>query len=723
MPQHQCCYLLLFLSLCIAHVAGKCVFTFTETTGAIICRNITAEDYVAELFASRATIINSPLDTSAKISIDIADSLLPVIDDWIFLPLDDQFSSVSCLKIVNSSVSNIVAKNLSKLSMVEVLDLSWNNLLDYKFLNKMRRLRILYLSHSNFTADSYLFAYLQRVQTRFEMIDLSHSNLQEFELSRNSVRNVDLSFNANLSQIRLNFSSFYGALFFNLSGNSGIDIKLAASRNLFCLSIDMSNSSKSLNSLQGERIYIAQEIRLTNSNLGGLDEDLFKFHSIMSLKCSGRISIDLSSSNLSRISPNYFSRHTLNVLNLSFNSLSALTGSVFSKADIFHLDLSHSSIISIESGVFQYFVAGFLDLSANLIASLDGVFDHVESIKRLDISNNPLETLDGDTFRNCPDLEYLNIANVFLKTLPENPFSTIPALRSLTISLGENMRADLISNIYTTELTLVNSTLGKLSAGQFAGFYKLRKLTFSQSTASEIDELAFQGLFSLKRIINLNQLGQYGIKLFQSLTSLEQLDLSNQDIKKLSTELADLLSLKKLNLSMNSISSLDVDAFGAMKRLEVLSLAHNELSVLNVGVFRQLALMTHLYLNNNQLQQLPAGIFAALDSLILLDLSHNDLLRSKPHLVFGVSMPKLTFLYLQGNQIGHEYGQGDNVLRRNELNLIANHIGLEYVDINANDWRCPTLIDVLLMFRNRNISYHPTSPDYLSTNINGVSCG
>ncbi|KAH0999200.1 hypothetical protein HUJ04_008082 [Dendroctonus ponderosae] len=50
MPQHQSCCLLLFLSLCIAHVAGKCVVTFTETTGAIICRNITAEDYVAELF-------------------------------------------------------------------------------------------------------------------------------------------------------------------------------------------------------------------------------------------------------------------------------------------------------------------------------------------------------------------------------------------------------------------------------------------------------------------------------------------------------------------------------------------------------------------------------------------------------------------------------------------------------------------------------------------------
>lgn len=715
MPQ----YFLLFLSLSIAHVAGKCVFSFSETAGAIYCRNTTPEDYVAELFASRVTIINSPLDNSAKISIDIADSVLPVIDDWLFLPLDDQFSSVSCLKIVNSSVNHMAA--LSKLSLVEVLDLSWNNLSDYKFLNKMRRLKTLRLSHSNFAADSYLFAYLQRAQTRFETLDLSHGNLEVFELSRNSARRVDLSFNANLSKIQLNFSSLFDTPFFNLSGNSGVDIKVAGSRNVFCLSLDMSNSSKTLNNLAGEKVYIAQKIRLSNSNLGGLDEDVFQFRSIMSLKCSGRISIDLSSANLSRISFNYFNSYTLNVLNLSFNSFQGLTGSVFSKADVFLLDLSHSSITSIEPGVFQHLVTGHLDLSANSIVSLDGVLDHVKSVKRLDISNNPLETLHGGTFRHCLDLEYLNLANVFVKTMPENPFASLPDLRSLTISLGENMHK--ISNIYATELTITNSTLGKLSAGQFAGFYKLRKLTFSQSTASEIDDGAFQGLFSLKRIISLNQLlGEYDIKLFQPLTSLEQLDLSFQDIKKLSTELANLLSLKKLNLSMNAISSLDVDAFAAMKQLEVLSLAHNKLSILTVGVFRHSAQMTHLYLNNNQLQQLPAGIFSALDALVLLDLSQNELLRSKPHLVFGVSMSKLAFLYLQGNDVGHEYAQGDSVLRRNEFNVIAKHMGLEYVDINANGWRCATLIDVLLMFRDRNISYHPTSPEYISPNINGVSC-
>uniref|UniRef100_K7EXQ3 Trophoblast glycoprotein n=1 Tax=Pelodiscus sinensis TaxID=13735 RepID=K7EXQ3_PELSI len=136
-------------------------------------------------------------------------------------------------------------------------------------------------------------------------------------------------------------------------------------------------------------------------------------------------------------------------------------------------------------------------------------------------------------------------------------------------------------------------------------------------------------------LLNLsgNHLQQVEAGAFASLPSLRQLDLSSNDLARLSPEAFGNASspLEELNLS-NSLSNQSVVpalaellGWGVLGNLSRLELADNKLLFLPAGMFSSLPNLQHLDLRNTFLVSLHAVAFHSLAQLQSLDLSHNSL--------------------------------------------------------------------------------------------------
>ncbi|KAK8641060.1 hypothetical protein V6N13_010490 [Hibiscus sabdariffa] len=137
------------------------------------------------------------------------------------------------------------------------------------------------------------------------------------------------------------------------------------------------------------------------------------------------------------------------------------------------------------------------------------------------------------------------------------------------------------------------------------------------------------------------------------LTQLQSLDLSNNKITALPSDLWSLGSLKRLNLSSNQISGFLPSNIGNFGQLEVIDLSGNNFSGEIPAAISSLASLQVLKLSGNGFEwSIPTGILNC-QSLVSLDLSLNRLNGSLPD-GFGAAFPKLKSLNLARNEIyGH----------------------------------------------------------------------
>ncbi|KAJ7979613.1 LRR receptor-like kinase family protein [Quillaja saponaria] len=134
------------------------------------------------------------------------------------------------------------------------------------------------------------------------------------------------------------------------------------------------------------------------------------------------------------------------------------------------------------------------------------------------------------------------------------------------------------------------------------------------------------------------------------LTRLQYLDLSNNQITGLPSDLWSLSSLKSLNLSFNHISGSPPNNIGNFGLLESFDLSSNNFSGEIPAAISSLLSLRILKLDHNRFEQgIPSGILNC-QSLVSLDLSSNRLNGSLPD-GFGAALPKLRTLNLAGNKI------------------------------------------------------------------------
>ena len=88
--------------------------------------------------------------------------------------------------------------------------------------------------------------------------------------------------------------------------------------------------------------------------------------------------------------------------------------------------------------------------------------------------------------------------------------------------------------------------------------------------------------------------------------SLEELNLSDNELRTLPPQIVNLIELRHLNLSRNQLDKLPLD-FPNLELLAVLDLSHNQLKELP-GNWEKMAGMYQLFINHNQFSRLPDNL-------------------------------------------------------------------------------------------------------------------
>lgn len=274
----------------------------------------------------------------------------------------------------------------------------------------------------------------------------------------------------------------------------------------------------------------------------------------------------------------------LETLNLSHNNLTSLVGELICLKNLKYLCCRHNKI-----------------LGENIPTEL---FD-ITTLTVLDLSHNNLKVFPK-SLEVCKSLTVLNLSHNHLSKIPEQIFRQLVELRHLNLS--------------DNQLEAIPPSIGRLS--------KIKELSLNNNP------LRWSKLAQLERIKTLCSLHLANTQrnnhntpqiLLGELTNLAELDLSSNEIVKVSGDLINLKGLKRLNLSENLIERMPEDFGTWWPDLETLSLSGNKLKEIPPSLCK-LCNLKRLYLNDNMLtfEGLPAAL-GKLHQLEIFMAARNDL--------------------------------------------------------------------------------------------------
>lgn len=386
-------------------------------------------------------------------------------------------------------------------------------------------------------------------------------------------------------------------------------------------------------------------------------------------------------------------------------------------------------------------------------------------IKILSFSGCKSETISEDFHMNAfTDLRILNMEHAGLKSLPDDIFD---GNEQLEISLlGNNILGKLPPNLFSQttelrELNLTNNALSQLDVSLLTNVNKLKSIDLSGnwigeliapvfSTLTELEFLDISGnlFYSIDRDLLINNKKLKTFKLNNnlvttldcqllknwsinsiniSINTLEDLDMSCMNDKKLTIAIApiDSLSLRTsgqniiwtfsrdgfeklrlLNVSGSKIENLSTIIQEASIHLETLDLSHQFVGELKPITFQRFINLKHLYLRHTNLTNFQFATFYHQRKLEILDISYNNLKRIDFHL-FLRNFKNLVSLDLEGNNLR----EIDSITRTHfpKLSILA---------ISRNNFSCEYLTKFLLQWNDLTLIDNPSD----QTHIGGVDC-
>ncbi|XP_052868495.1 chaoptin [Anopheles cruzii] len=265
--------------------------------------------------------------------------------------------------------------------------------------------------------------------------------------------------------------------------------------------------------------------------------------------------LNLSQNGLQEIPAELFrSAYSLRVLDLAHNSLKYLPDNLVISEGLERLDVSHNQFTKIP-------VTALSNLAAMALCELDLSHNHIGAIHSVDLSNK---------FRvSCSlrALSWLDLSHNRLVRLDDAAFATLPRLEVLDLSHNDELEV-----------------MGKAFVGVEASLIELRLANVSLSA---VPELSNPSLRSLK--IAHNNLPSIPPELAANISSLRELDLSDNDLTNVPLITHSLPYLKYLYLSGNPITTLtNTSLLGAADTLEHLNIANLNLHLIETGVLNKL---------------------------------------------------------------------------------------------------------------------------------------
>ncbi|MDR1712319.1 MAG: leucine-rich repeat domain-containing protein [Propionibacteriaceae bacterium] len=329
--------------------------------------------------------------------------------------------------------------------------------------------------------------------------------------------------------------------------------------------------------------------------------------------------LDLDGQHLGTIPAGYFSGMTQLVeLRLANNELEQIPA-FGSLPNLKYLYLNNNHLGTVPGGIFQG-LSGLqiLDLSDNQISMIPpAAFTGLSSLQILALKNNQVATLHEGTFDPLTNLSVLDLDNSGLQDLSELPFGSLSSLTIL--SLGSNGLTELPVGVFDGAnqlqyLSLSGNSISDIYASRFAGLPNLIDLNLSDNVITHLISGAFVGLATVKSInLSHNNIGAIDWGAFDA-PRIESIDLSANSIVSLDPQTFDGLTwLRYLRLDNNQLASLPADLLADTLSLEEFLVANNQLHKLPAGLFDGTPYLQHVDLRGNPMECLPDGIFSGLD--------------------------------------------------------------------------------------------------------------
>jgi hypothetical protein len=166
-------------------------------------------------------------------------------------------------------------------------------------------------------------------------------------------------------------------------------------------------------------------------------------------------------------------------------------------------------------------------------------------------------------------------------------------------------------------------------------------------------ETKFPNLTSLRRLnLSINQLTKIELGTFGGLTSLQEINLSENKLTTIHPETFNgLTSLERINLGFNQLTTIAPRTFDRLTSLKEIYLFYNQLTTIEPGTFDGLTSLEEIHLEHNLLTKISEGTFSR-PGIVNLD---DNFLEDEPYQYNIEILNELNPEYIEKNEINSVY--------------------------------------------------------------------
>lgn len=213
-----------------------------------------------------------------------------------------------------------------------------------------------------------------------------------------------------------------------------------------------------------------------------------------------------------------------------------------------------------------------LDYSENNISKIyPGYFHMIQHLKEMNLANNLLTTIDGDMFALMPELQTLNMSRNSISIVHESSF--IHLLDLFTVDLSFNTITYLPENLFNYQNHLELIVLNNNQIKHFSVNLHIHVVPPSVDLSFNILN-TFDIPYNFKNIsLSSNKLTYFTLPITESVMAI---NLSHNSIKTLNGSLfVNAQNLRILDVSHNLLSSMPTSSLKNAKKLEYMDISHN----------------------------------------------------------------------------------------------------------------------------------------------------
>lgn len=387
----------------------------------------------------------------------------------------------------------------------------------------------------------------------------------------------------------------------------------------------------------------------------------------------------------SKFPTNITEAYKLVSLELQRNFIKKVPNSISRLGNLTILNLQCNELDKLPQGFSQLKNLQLLDLSSNGFSRYPSVINNCTNLLQIDLSYNKIQVLP-ESINQLVKVAKINISHNKLNRIGD--ISGMKNLRTL------NLRFNRITSINTNAANLQNLYITNNRISKFEDVVpKLRALEIQENPITIIAFKKFYPVNMTSLSLNNAQLASLPGKLFTSLSRLEKLELNENNLTRLPSEIGMLEKLVYLSVSRNKLESLPPefcnlrnlrsldlhsnnirDVFSCMENIELttLNISSNMFGAGDINPDFSHAMLSSSKLTkslmffiaaDNQFNDDMWSLFNCFVNLKLLNLSYNNLSD-----VSNLKLENLTELYLSGN--GLRTLPSDTVMKWKQLKTL-----------------------------------------------------